>query len=86
MNKKTMINCIYCNGTGKITLENQSQVFGYKVAMARQRLGLTQEQVAQKYGSTRTSITNIESGRQSPPIDRIYELAAILQVEVRDLV
>lgn len=84
--KKTTIICTFCNGTGKVEIEDQNMAFGYKVAMARKKAGLTQEELAHKFGVTRTSITNIEAGRQSPPIDKVYELATLLGVTMQELV
>jgi len=47
--------------------------------------GLTQERLAELVSLTRTSITNIEKGRQKLPINTLYVLANALGAEARDL-
>ena len=46
---------------------------------------MTQEQLAAKLRLTRTSITNIERGRQHIQLHVLYRLARSLEVEVLDL-
>lgn len=46
---------------------------------------LTQEEVAARAGLQRTSVTNIERGRQHPPLHVLYGLCDALGVEVHDL-
>ncbi|MFE1037001.1 helix-turn-helix domain-containing protein [Streptomyces sp. NPDC058807] len=58
---------------------------GQRVREARARAKLTQELLARKAGLTRGSITNIESGAQSPPPYRLALLASALGVEPADL-
>ncbi len=59
--------------------------FGARLRQARRLFGLTQEQLGQRVGLTRTSITNIERGEQRPPLHVIYQLAAAIAVEPHDL-
>jgi transcriptional regulator with XRE-family HTH domain len=84
-NKSTLHLCPVCGGKGKIEISDTRKAFGYKVASARVARGLTQEEVALGLGVTRTSITNLEAGRQNLPLDKVYSLAEILKVEARDL-
>ena len=46
---------------------------------------MTQEAFAKAVGLSRTSITNIESGRQPVSLHTLYAMADILAVEIGDL-
>jgi transcriptional regulator with XRE-family HTH domain len=52
----------------------------------RNKARLTQEQLAECVGHTRTSIANIEAGRQRIPLDLLFRLANALQVDTRELI
>lgn len=80
------VTCTFCNGSGKRIIETGLENLGYRIALARLASGLTQAQIAEKMGYSRTSITNLESGRQDLPVHKIYELAGILKVEPKDLI
>lgn len=54
---------------------------GERLKRRREELGLKQGQLADAVGLLRTSITNIESGRQRPPIHLLYALCAALNLE-----
>jgi transcriptional regulator with XRE-family HTH domain len=58
---------------------------GRKIRFARGRAELTQGALARLAGLTRGSITNIESGVQTPPLYRLARIAAALRVEPSDL-
>lgn len=58
---------------------------GIAVKGARRHAGLTQEDLAKGTGVLRTSITNIESGRQRLPIDLLYDIADVLGVQAASL-
>jgi transcriptional regulator with XRE-family HTH domain len=53
---------------------------GRRVRQARERVGLTQEDLAARVSLSRTSVTNIEKGRQKLLLHTLYGLAAALQV------
>lgn len=53
---------------------------GQAVRKAREARSLTQEGLAKLVGRSRTSITNIEAGRQRFPIDFLYTIADALEV------
>lgn len=61
------------------------RVFGRNLYNARDRKGLTQEKLAQLANLKRTSVTNIEKGRQSISLPALYDLAHALDMEVHDL-
>lgn len=58
---------------------------GAMVRVRREREGLTQGQLADRIGMTRTSVTNIESGRQKVQLHTLYDIAAALDVSPAEL-
>lgn len=61
------------------------QRIGERIREWRCEAKLTQGQLADAVGVLRTSITNIEAGRQKAPLHVLYELCAVLGTEVVDL-
>lgn len=57
--------------------------FGQNVRRHRQRVGvkLSQESLAKRVGLSRTSVTNIEKGRQQLPLHMLYSFADALGVD-----
>jgi transcriptional regulator with XRE-family HTH domain len=53
---------------------------GRNVRRERQRLKWSQEQLAVRIGLLRTSIANIEAGKQRVPLHTICEIAAALDI------
>lgn len=60
--------------------------FGLRLHNARKRAGITQGELAQKVGMGRTSICNIEGGRQHLSLHVLPALAEALGVEECDLI
>lgn len=58
---------------------------GRKIKEVRERVGLTQASLAEASSLSRTSITNIEKGRQHLPLHTLYVIAQALGVKVADL-
>jgi len=58
---------------------------GRAVRSARQQKNVTQDQLAKAVGLTRTSVVNIEKGRQKVPLDTLYEIASALGTTVQNL-
>jgi transcriptional regulator with XRE-family HTH domain len=60
---------------------------GRRIRTARKKRNpvLTQEELGRVVGLTRTSITNVEKGRQKVPIHTLAELALTLQVDAMSL-
>ncbi len=61
------------------------QKLGQQLRQKRESAKLTQAQLAERVTVLRTSITNIEAGRQKAPLHLIYELCAVLQVDIKDM-
>jgi transcriptional regulator with XRE-family HTH domain len=53
---------------------------GERVLSARRHMGMSQQQLAERVGLTRTSITNLEQGRQKIQVHTLYAIAAALGV------
>lgn len=70
-------------GDLKVELERTDELYitlGQLVRAARRRAQLTQDVVAGRIGLTRTSINNIEHGRQKILVHTLYDLASALGV------
>lgn len=83
------VNCPTCKGTGKVQISTADtkelyKYFGAKIREARERTGLTQQEVATKAGLQRTSITNVEAGRQRTPIETMMKIADVLNTDFKE--
>ena|ERR1700738_3990094 len=58
---------------------------GSKIRQGRERQGLTQDALAKRVGLSRTSITNIEQGRQTILVHQLVEFARALNVDTAAL-
>jgi transcriptional regulator with XRE-family HTH domain len=61
------------------------RIIGLRIRERRDALELTQAQLAQLVGLSRTSITNIESGRQPAPLHQFVRIATALDIDVHAL-
>jgi transcriptional regulator with XRE-family HTH domain len=66
--------------------DNLYKEIGLRIFRAREKKGLTQEQLGEKIFLQRTSITNIEKGRQKILIHTLVNIALALDVEVSALI
>jgi transcriptional regulator with XRE-family HTH domain len=53
---------------------------GQNLRVARQRLELTQEQVAERSGVHATEVSRIEAGKRDPKVTTLERLAAAVEV------
>jgi DNA-binding XRE family transcriptional regulator len=58
---------------------------GANVATARKQANLTQLQLAYAINYTRVSIAKLETGTQRIPLEALYDIAAIIAIDVKDL-
>ena len=58
---------------------------GVRIRSRRKELRLTQETLASRLGLSRASLANIETGRQSVLVHRLYPIAQVLSLSVDDL-
>lgn len=66
--------------------DNLYRLVGERFRRLRDEAGLTQEDLAKKVGLKRTSITNVERGRQRLPLHQMLMIADQLGAELRDVV
>lgn len=59
------------------------EALGRQIRVLRRIRGLTQAELATRIGISRTSLTNIEKGRQSVSVEMYYRIAAALDYEVK---
>lgn len=52
----------------------------------RKQAGLTQEELAARFDSRKTLISNYEIGRNTPDIETLWELADIFDITIDELV
>jgi DNA-binding XRE family transcriptional regulator len=67
---------------------NESELYrriGQRIKQRRNEMKMTQTELAEATGVLRTSITNIEAGRQKAPLHLIYQLCMVLDVKVVDI-
>lgn len=55
--------------------------FGSNLRAARERLGLTQEEVAQRSGVHSTEVSRIEAGKRDPKVSTLKRLAKAVEVK-----
>lgn len=58
---------------------------GTNLRDARKRLGLTQEQVAERSGVHATEVSRIEAGKRDPQISTLLKLAKAVELPPGDL-
>jgi transcriptional regulator with XRE-family HTH domain len=59
--------------------------FGARLRAAREHLGLTQEEVAQRSGVHVTEVSRIEAGKRDPKISTLRRLAKAVEVKPGEL-
>jgi len=66
-------------------VENCYRLLGEVMCEMRERLGITQTDLASKLGWTRASICNIEGGKQRVMMHDLERISKVLCIPVRDL-
>ena len=62
------------------------RLVGSNILRIRQRLGMTQEALAEKSGFSQQYLSGLERGQRNPTIVTLYEIAQALGVSHLDLV
>lgn len=62
------------------------QNLGAQIRDYRQDTSLSQEKLGEKVGLSRSSIVNIEKGRQRPPLHTLWGIAEALDASLEDLI
>lgn len=65
--------------------ETVAKAFGQKLAMAREKAGLSQEELGHLSSVHRTAISELERGRNVPGMDTVIRLAGALGIDPCDL-
>jgi transcriptional regulator with XRE-family HTH domain len=68
-----------------INKEKFYEMIGSSIVCKRKELGLTQIELANKTGMSRTSIVNIEKGRQYPPVHLLWEISHALEAKLSEI-
>lgn len=59
---------------------------GKNIKKIREKMKLTQEELAEKLSVTRQAISNYETGKTQPDIETLNKIASILEVSVEELI
>jgi transcriptional regulator with XRE-family HTH domain len=68
------------------TVPKKQWQLGRRIQKVRKVKGLTQDQVAEKIGTSTPWIGHIETGRAVPNLKMLQKIARALQVKVKDLI
>lgn len=66
-------------------INNLSRLFGKKIKIERIKQDISQEQLAEKAQLHRTTLGQIENGKNSPTLDTISKIANALNLSISDL-
>ena len=61
------------------------QILGARLKARREQLGINQVDLGDRAGIGRTSISNIEQGRQKPPLSVIYKICKVLDSDIQNI-
>lgn len=68
-----------------MTIEAAYRRMGKRLRLLRQERRITQDELGRRLGLTRTSIVNMEKGRQRIPLHHVVRACKILRVSIADL-
>ncbi|MGJ9412656.1 helix-turn-helix domain-containing protein [Aeromicrobium sp. CF4.19] len=66
--------------------EESSHELGQRLLHRREALGLSQERLASLAGISRNQIYNIEKSHNSPSMDTLWSIAAVLEISASELI
>ncbi len=61
------------------------QIVGERIKKRRESIGLNQNDLSEKINIGRSSISNIEKGRQQPPLHTLFEICKVLDMDVQTI-
>lgn len=68
-----------------INIMDSSKIIGKNIKAFRNRLGLSQDQVADFIGVDRSLVSNYESGKREVPLAQLEKLCDLFAIEIEDL-
>lgn len=66
-------------------VEEFRKALGHRIRTARLNAEKTQQALAEDLGLRRTTVVNIERGGQGLTVDRLYQIANVLEVKAHEL-
>lgn len=66
----------------KVNSDQLHRQVGAAIKQRREHVGMSQTRLAEEVGLLRTSITNIEAGRQKAPLHILYSICIVLNMEL----
>lgn len=70
---------------GGFKMNTRKLLLGARIKELRKRVGLSQDQLAEKVGIESKYLSRIEVGKRHPSLDALERIADSLQVEMKDL-
>ena len=65
--------------------DERLRILGLNIKIARLKAKISQEQLAEKIGVSRETISMIENGNQNTSVVKILDIAGVLNVEISQL-
>ncbi len=65
--------------------DERLKILGLNIKIARLKAKISQEQLAEKIGVSRETISMIENGNQNTSVVKILDIAGVLKVEISQL-
>jgi len=62
------------------------KTLGLNIKIARIKRGISQEELAERINTSRTTISMIETARQNPTILKVIDIANVLNLDINELV
>lgn len=66
-------------------IKNRLKTLGWNIKIARLKKGISQEELAEKVNTSRTTVSMIETARQNPTILKIIDIARVLEIDINKL-
>lgn len=61
------------------------QIIGQRIREFREKRGVTQGYLSERINLTRTSVANMEAGRQKVRLESLYQISDVLRISPHDL-
>lgn len=71
--------CYYCDAKGDTEMSDSSIRYGNFIKERRQKMGLTQEEVAKRLGISQVAYGRYELGSREPNLELIFRISGVLK-------